>query len=138
MEKKYSNFNLKIKNLFIAFCRGVAGIPPVLRDLAYTVEWIEHQFQNSKNKTVKPEMILCSSEHGHTILLESKSGGNIDKDQYDRYKDVTDTDLRERAYLRPKCVENIDIAYTISEETIDKVGDTFTELKIESALKIYC
>ena len=134
MEKKYSNFNLKIKNLFIAFCRGVAGIQPILRDLSYTVEWIEHQFQNSRNRTVKPEMILSSNELEHTILLESKLGGNIDKEQYDRYKDITNVDLKERAYLNARCVENIDITYVIPEEVIDKAADAFNELAIDSAL----
>ncbi len=134
MEEQYLNFNLKVKNLFIALCRGVAGIPPVLRELDYTVIWIEHRFQNSKGDIVKPEMILSSNQLEHTMLLESKAGGNIEMEQYQRYKDVTKEDLIERAYISRNSVQKIDVTYVVPKSAVEKASNAFDELSIKNPL----
>ncbi len=128
------NFNLKIKNLFIGLCTGVAGLPTSLRDLAYKVHWIEFNFQNSKGKTVKPEIIITSDTLQNTVMLESKSGGNIEKEQYERYSDVNADDLRQRAFVKAKCVTCIDISYVVPEEAADKASGAFDSLDIKCPL----
>jgi len=130
MEEKYLNFNLKVKNLFIGLCTGIAGLPTVLRELAYRVKWVEFNFQNSKDKIVKPELIFTSDKLQNTVMLESKAGGNIEKEQHDRYCDVTKDDLRERAFIEPKCLNYVDITYVVPEYVAEKASSAFDKFSV--------
>ncbi len=134
MEKEYSNFNLKIKNLFLGLCAGAAGLPKKLRELAYTIHWIELNFENSEGKTVKPELIFFSDNLQNTVMLESKSGGNIEKEQYEKYSKVTADDLRTKAYVNRNCLEYIDTTYIVPEPVTHKAGDAFDKMGITCPL----
>lgn len=101
MKNQFSNFNLKMLNLWIGLCRGEEGLPPDIRHLGYRHKWIELQFRNSEGDTVKPELIIASDRVGHTVLLEWKEGANTEQDQLRRYAGVDSSDLIQKAYLSP-------------------------------------
>ena len=101
MKNKFSNFNLNMLNLWIGLCRGEEGLPPDIRHLGYKDKWIELQFSNSENETVKPELIIASDRLRHTVLLEWKEGANTEQDQLRRYAGVASEDLVQKASLSP-------------------------------------
>jgi hypothetical protein len=101
MKKQFSNFNLKMLNLWIGLCRGEEGLPSDIRHLGYRHKWIELQFSNCENEAVQPELIIASNRIGHTLLLEWKEGANTEQDQLRRYAGVYSEDLVQRAYLSP-------------------------------------
>jgi len=120
MESQYPSFNLQMVNLIIAMCRGNPDVPSLLAGLGYTEFCIELQFANSENQAVRPEIIICSEDNGHTILWEWKSGGSLDQDQLRRYAGVTTEDMRERAHVPPGACESLDVALVVPDsKTID-------------------
>ncbi len=120
MESQYPSFNLQMLNLIIAMCRGNPDVPSLLADLGYTEFCIELQFANSENEGVRPEIIICSEDNGHTILWEWKSGGSLDQDQLRRYAAVTTEDIRENAHVPPDGCESLDVALVVPDsKTID-------------------
>ena len=70
-------------NLVIQMCRE----GPVLGDLQYLDHLVEQKV-SIEGGEVTPEIIVYSHGQRHTILWEFKSGGNLDRDQLDRYGDV--------------------------------------------------
>lgn len=106
------SFNLKMLNLWIGLCRGVAGLPTGLRNLGYQDKWIEWTltFFNGVLSRVCPDLIIASRETNHTVLLEFKSGANTEPDQLERYSRVTAKDLVEKAFLEPEATRNHDVA----------------------------
>lgn len=109
MGNMFSNFNLKMLNLWIGLCRGEIGLPKDIRMLGYKDKWIELEFQNSRSDHVKPELIISSDRIGHTVLFEWKEGGNTDSDQLNRYADISSNDLVSKAMLAPTEVATHDI-----------------------------
>ncbi len=120
-----SNFNVKIINLFIALCQGCDGIIPILRNHGYSIIWIEYPFNNTNNNTVKPEIIIGSSITKNTVLIESKSGGNIEYKQYENYMAVNSEDLTQRAFIDKEKTALIDIIYVIPTECLKKTSLAF-------------
>jgi len=98
------SFNLRVLNLLIGMCKGVAGLPRGLYELGFRDEAVEMRFTNSERRTVAPELIISSEQIHHTVLFEWKEGANTDADQLERYSRVTTNDLVEKALLtRGKC-----------------------------------
>lgn len=109
MDDRCCNFSVLMANLVIGMCRGDEGLPSLLRDLDYDVQWIELEFANSQGKRVRPEAVTASERVRHTLLWEWKSGRSVPADQLRRYAGVTSQDLRERAFLGPSACENHDV-----------------------------
>lgn len=106
----FSNFSLRLINLFIGMCRGSRGVPDALRLLGYEDRWIERQFFNQDHEAVHPELILASDTRHHALLFEAKSGANTDGDQLRRYSRISSDDLRERAFLTENESRSHDVA----------------------------
>ncbi len=102
-------FNLKMLNLWIGLCRGVAGLPDALRKLGYEDKWIEYTFANQDIEKVCPDLIVASEQLGHTILLEFKSGANTEPDQLRRYSRVTQENLV-TAFISREAARNHDVS----------------------------
>lgn len=98
-ETTYSNFNLAILNLWIGLCKGVHGLPKYFAERGYRTVWIEREFRNQDEDKVCPEIIIASSPAGHTILVESKSGKNVEPDQLHRYSRICSTDLQRQGQV---------------------------------------
>ena len=109
MSSQFSNYNLFLLNTWIGLCRGVVGLPREIHSLGYREQWIELRFQNSEDRTVRPEVILSSSLQYHTLLLEWKEGPNTDDDQLERYSFVTTQDLIQRVFIPPDDATNHDV-----------------------------
>ena len=93
------SLNLRLLNLFLGMCKGVAGLPPDLHRLGFRERAIELTFQNANNDAVVPELIIASRAVHHSILFEWKEGANTEADQLRRYSGVTQADLTQRAML---------------------------------------
>lgn len=109
MGDPYLNFNLTMLNLWVGMCRGVAGIPNDLKRLGYADKWIEHRFANQDLKPVHPDLIISSDRINNTLLLEFKSGANIEEDQLRGYTRVTQNDLIEKAFLSRDATNSHDV-----------------------------
>lgn len=104
-------------NLWIGLCRGDKGLPTGLSDLGYREHLIEEEFYVIEvDGRVRPEMIACSSELEHTLLLEWKSGANTEADQLERYAGVSDDDLRERAHVPVVATESHNVTVVGKKE----------------------
>jgi len=64
---------------------GSPDLPSVLVECGYTCHSIEQTFPVGVNKVVNPEIILCSDEEKHTLIIEAKSGANLNENQLARY-----------------------------------------------------
>ena len=104
------NFSLIMANLWIGLSRGAGGLPKDIRLLGYTDSGVEFRFNNSKREVVEPDLILVSTQLNHTLLLEWKSGANVDNNQLQRYSHITKEDLEQRAFIEPPASNNHDIA----------------------------
>ena len=104
------NFNLTMVNLWIGLCRGVTGLPTVIRELGYTDRSIDWPFSNQDGEQVVPDLIIASDNEGHTALLECKSGANTEEDQLHRYSRVTRADLELKAMVGGPATALHDIA----------------------------
>ncbi len=102
------SFNLIMLNLWIGFCRGVAGLPKDLRNLGYQDKWIEWRFINQDRKEVCPDLIIASEQVNHTLLLEFKGGANTEPEQLRRYSRVTAQDLVDKAFMTRRATNNHD------------------------------
>ena len=117
----HSSFNLILLNLWIGLCGGHPRLPRDLRELGYDAKWIEYRFQNQDGETIHPEMIVCSSKMAHTLLLEFKSGKNLDNDQLYRYSRVTQEDLRQLAMIPISATSSHDISIIGKEENAERL-----------------
>jgi len=116
-----SIFNLRLLNLFIGLAKGAKGLPPIIRELGYGVEWIESRFRNSLDEEVVPELILSSVPKAHSLLFEWKKGANLEKDQLDHYSHVTSEDLRAKVMLPAPSYEHFDVTYVVKGEHVERV-----------------
>lgn len=118
-------FNLRMLNAWIGLCRGDPALPSDLRALGYEDRGIERKFRTAAGDEVVPELIIASDAEGHVVMLEWKSGGNLDSDQLDRYARVTGQDLVQRAYQSPAAAAAHDFAV---------VGDEAFEVELTGQL----
>lgn len=110
------SFSLRMLNVWIGLCQGVAGLPRDLRELGYKPIWIEFEFRNAAGRNVKPELIASSSRRRHSLLFEWKRGANTDADQLARYADITANELRDGATLPTPSWETHDIVVVGASE----------------------
>lgn len=132
-----SDINLKLLNMVIGLCKGVAGLPKDLLKLGYNVHYIEHEFRNSKNESVKPEIIIQSSHCKNTLLFEFKTGGSVDVDQLQRYSRVTQQDIQQRAYVDPQCLNTFDVVYLCLSDHLQTIRQTLETLEFKPPLLSY-
>lgn len=83
----------RLMNKFIGLCKDTAKWPNTLRQLGYEAQLIEQEVSLESAVKVTPEVIVVSKKLLHAIAAECKSGGYIDDDQYDRYKQLKAKDL---------------------------------------------
>jgi len=116
-----SNFNLLMLNVWIGMCKGTRGLPRDLIDLGYQNFWIEYRFTNQEGDAIVPELIIGSERLGHTMLLEWKSGANLDDDQLQRYSKVSTADLVAKAFLKSSVCVTFDVTVVGKEKFVDRL-----------------
>ncbi len=109
MARISSSFSLTLVNLLFAMCRGVPGVPDLLRRCGYQEMGADYTFQNQDLDVVNPDFIASSGLMQNTLLIELKSGANAKPDQLRRSSRVTAKDLVERAQINPEAAKTHDI-----------------------------
>lgn len=114
-------FNLLMVNLWIGLCRGVAGLPPSIRQLGYEDKWIEQRIVIAKDVRVKPDFIMASKQLSHCAVFEWKSGANTESKQLERYARVQTNHLIRFAYLDTSECSSHEVIIVGKEEYSDRL-----------------
>ncbi len=84
----------KLVNRVIGLCKDTAGWPSVLHNLGYEVQLIEWSISLLKSsQKITPDVVAVSKSLLHAIVIDCKSGTNIDLNQDNRYKSLEAHDL---------------------------------------------
>lgn len=123
------------KLLSLLFRRFNAKWPTTLLKLGYKVHGIEHSM-HVKGGNVSPDIILTSTVGRHALVIECKSGANVDKGQGSRYGQVTANVLHSVGV--PTTVRSHAPIYAINEEHVDRIrGHTDHALLVFGSRRIY-
>lgn len=106
---KSSVFSRRIVNLFAGMAFGSPDLPSTLKDGGYSCHSIEQSFSVGTNQVVNPEIILCSDRDEHTLVVEAKSGANLNPGQLQRYTLVSPECLEKRAFASSASAKNHDV-----------------------------
>jgi hypothetical protein len=104
--------------MIIGLCKGAAGLPRDLLGFGYSIYYIEYGFSNALMELVKPEIIIRSSILANTLLFEFKTGESFDLDQFQRYSNVTQEDIEQKALVGSKYLKTFDIVYLCLSENL--------------------
>ena len=104
-----------------AWGRGVPGVPDLLRRAGYVDIAADFAFQNQDLDVVHPDFIAASQLMQNTLLIELKSGANVDPDQARRASRVSDKDLVQRVQISPDAARTHDIVIVGQSEHIDRL-----------------
>jgi len=109
--------------------------PKTLLKHGYQIHDIELTV-NVKGGNVSPDIILTNSGTDHVLVIDCKSGANIDQEQDARYGQITTNDLR-RAGV-PSHVRSHAPIYAINEEHVGRIrGHTDHSLLVFGSRRIY-
>lgn len=85
---------------------------------------------------MSPDIILTSKTHGHALVIECKSGANVDLEQDRKYGQIALNDLHEAGV--PAHVRSHTPTYAINEEHVDRIrGHTGHALLVFGSRRIY-
>ena len=116
MVSNYPSWNLRMVNLVIGMAKGDSALPTVLHEEGYQLHYIEREFVNSQEQSVTPEVILTSERAENALLFEWKAGGNLDRDQLERYAAVTAQDLGQRALVPRPAERTHDVVVVVGDK----------------------
>lgn len=77
-------------NAICAFCKKIPPWPSVLLEQGYRVGGIDHPILLPQGSVVKPDIITLSRKSNCALLWECKSGGNLEVEQFIRYRQFLD------------------------------------------------
>lgn len=84
----------RLVNSVIGLCQDTARWPGVLHDLGYAVQLIEQSISLRKSsQKITPDVVAVSNRLLHAMVIECKSGTNINSDQDRRYESLEPRDL---------------------------------------------
>lgn len=84
----------RLVNRVIGLCKDTACWPGVLHDLGYAVQLVEQTISLRKSsQKITPDVVAVSNRLVHAMVIDCKSGTNIDLDQDDRYESLEPRDL---------------------------------------------
>ena len=118
-------------NAICAFCKKIPPWPTVLFEHGYRVAGIDHPVLIPPASVVKPDVITLSRKSNCALLWECKSGGNLEVDQFDRYRQfldcVTAKDIQRVTGIQFPDPEtaHIQVAYCFLQEAIPRVLEFF-------------
>ncbi len=85
-----------LMNQMIGLCIKTYDYPSPLKNLGYSVEWIEPRLVNSEGKKVNPDLMFTSNRLVHVLITDCKGGKNVDEhrkeeidNQVERYSKIT-------------------------------------------------
>jgi hypothetical protein len=101
--------------------------PSVLLEQGYRIAGIDHRILLPPASLIKPDVITLSRKSNRALLWECKSGGNVDVDQLDRYREFLDhasaKDIQRVTGIQfpdPDAAD-LQVAYCFLEEAIPRI-----------------
>ena len=92
--KTNANEHTRLINRVIGLCQDAAYWPNVLHSLGYAVQLIEKTISlRSSSQKVTPDVVAVSNRLVHAMVIDCKSGTNINQDQDSRYESLEPYDL---------------------------------------------
>lgn len=90
----YASKHTRLVNRVIGLCQDTACWPSVLHDLGYEVQLIEQTISiRESSQKITPDVVAVSNRLVHAMVIDCKSGTNIDVDQDSRYESLEPRDL---------------------------------------------
>lgn len=84
----------RLVNKVIGLCKNTARWPSILHDLGYAVQLIEQTVSLQKSaEKITPDVVAVSNKLVHAMVIDCKSGKNIDRDQNCKYESLEPHDL---------------------------------------------
>lgn len=117
-------------NDVIGLCLRTAGWPSILADLGYGVQVIELEIRTTTGTLVRPDLILVSNKHLHCLVVECKSGSNVDPNQKGHYSDLTTSDLLRWITPYTKAGVTHDVCYVGLKENAQLLSESLPEYPI--------
>ncbi|MDG6905493.1 MAG: hypothetical protein JRN20_06905 [Nitrososphaerota archaeon] len=126
-------------NYVIGFCKNSETWIHPLEELGYEVRLIEQSIRlmESKNDSVKPDVVAVSNKLLHSLVFDCKSGKNIETDQAARYKELTDADLLRWVGDKVYATKGFshEICYVCIEDHRNSVTSNMTDFPVLSISK---
>lgn len=108
-------------NRFIGLCDNTAGWPSTLHEKGYRVQLIEQTLNLIPKGEVTPDVVAVSRNHNHVLVVDCKSGKNIDLAQEERYGSITGGVLRHFVDVDDESEIKHQFCYVDLEEYHDKL-----------------
>lgn len=84
----------RLINRVIGLCNDTPYWPRILHDLGYAVQLVEQTISLQKSaQKITPDVVVVSNNLKHAMVIDCKSGKNIDSDQDHRYESLKSRDL---------------------------------------------
>ncbi len=125
----------KLMNRTIALFYPENNWPDVFHKCGYKISVIEQTLITKKQATVKPDIIAASNKHKHALVIECKSGKNIDKEQEERYAQLDIDTLKLWVSTNPPLQKHTAI-YAINSHGIERIK-SHTKLPIIVFYDVY-
>lgn len=107
--------------MVVGLCHKDALWPSLLRDLGYTVKFLERVLAMGGKERAKPDIIAVSNRVKHILIIECKSGESISVEQDRKYGRLT-TKLIAAEIGAGKFIDRHTVAYAISHTGLPKIG----------------
>jgi len=109
--------------------------PKILLNLGYGIHGIEHTV-HVRGRNVSPDIVMINIAIGHALVVDCKSGANVDLDQDRGYARMATGDLH-RAGV-PASIRSHTPVYAINEEHVGRIrGHTRLALVVFGKSRIY-
>ena len=79
----------RLINCVIGLCNKTDKWPSALRDVGYKVQLIEQTLKLHSGGVVVPDVVAVSNQCHHILIVDCKSGRNINSEQNERYSQLT-------------------------------------------------
>ena len=84
----------RLVNMVMGLCQDTLRWPGILHDLGYAIQLIEQTISlRESTQKVAPDVVAVSNRLVHAMVIDCKSGANIDPDQDNRYGLLEPPDL---------------------------------------------
>ena len=93
--------------------------PTTMQKYGYVVHAVELSV-NVNGRNASPDIVLASDRHSHALVIECKSGANVDRGQDRRYSQMSIEDLWGAGV--PRSISTHTPVYAINEEHVTRIG----------------
>jgi len=120
--------HLGLVNVALALRFRQPGWPDCLLSGGYLLHAVGVKIRLPDARIVHPDILASSPSRGIGLLIEVKSGPNLDHDQLGRMRSVSPTELREHAYIQVNDPDTFKIGVlylcnTVHSDSIEKAVD---------------